>query len=406
MPSFSYKAISQNGSVVSGVIEADTVEAATLMLSNQGFIPSKVQEERASGMSSLMQQINLRLKPIKPEELILMTKQFRTMLVAGLSMVQTLDILQHQVQNERLKNMLAAILMDIKGGKSLTEAFLQHEKVLSPLYVSMVNAGETSGSLPEVLERLVYLLEHEHKVKSDIKSALQYPKIVVIALGIAFFVLLTFVIPTFVTVFRGAGLDLPLPTKMALALYEFLRNYWYILLVALAGAIASYRWYVKTPAGRLMRDALVLKIPVIGSLFQRASMARFASIFSILQISGIPVLLSLDMLAGTIGNEAIAREFRRIKVLLEEGRGISSPLRSAKYFTPMVVDMIAVGEETGALDEMLKQVAIHYDDEVEYAVKRLSEAIGPLLIVGLAVVVGFFALAIFLPLWDLTQMVR
>ncbi|MDD5475322.1 MAG: type II secretion system F family protein [Syntrophales bacterium] len=406
MPTFSYRAINQNGSVVSGVIEADNVESASLMLSSQGFIPSKVEEDRASGLNALMEQIKLTLTPIKPEELILMTKQFRTMLAAGLSMVQILDILEHQVQNMRLKNMLAAILLDIKGGKSLTEAFRRHEKILSPLYVSMVNAGETSGSLPEVLERLVYLLEHEHKVKSDIKSALQYPKIVVGALVIAFFILLTFVIPTFVTIFEGAGIELPLPTKIALALYYFLSNYWYILLVALVGFIVLYRWYVKTPAGRLFRDGLVLKIPVLGSLFQRAAMARFASIFSILQTSGIPVLLSLDMLAGTIGNEAIASEFRRVRTLLEEGRGISSPLRSAKYFTPMVVDMVAVGEETGALDEMLRQVAVHYDDEVEYAVKRLSDAIGPALIVCLAFVVGFFALAIFLPLWDLTQMVR
>ncbi|OPL15159.1 MAG: general secretion pathway protein GspF [delta proteobacterium MLS_D] len=406
MPTYSYKAISQSGSAVSGVIEADSVKTAELMLNNQGFIPSKVEEARKGGADSFFQKIVLSLTPVKMEEIILMTRQLRTMLAAGLSMIQMLDILENQLQNERLKNMIAAISMDIKTGSSLTEAFRKHEKILSPLYVNMLHAGETSGTLTEVLERLIYLLEHEHKVKSDIKGALQYPKIVLGALGIAFFVLLTFVIPTFVGIFASAGLELPLPTKIALGLYHLLSNYWYVFIIVIIAGIVAYRQYMKTTAGRLVRDSLLLRVPVIGSLMQKAAMSRFASIFSILQASGISVLVSLDILVGTIGNEAIAREFRRIKSLLEEGRGLSSPLRSAKYFTPMVVDMVAVGEETGALDEMLHQVAVHYDDEVEFAVKRLSAALGPILIVGLAVVVGFFALAIFLPMWDLTKVVR
>ncbi|HET58493.1 MAG TPA: type II secretion system F family protein [Deltaproteobacteria bacterium] len=406
MPTYSYKAISQSGSAVSGVIEADSVKTAELMLNNQGFIPSKVEEARQGGLGYFFQKITLRLTPVKTEEIILMTRQLRTMLAAGLSMMQMLDILENQVQNERLKNMIAAISMDIKTGSSLTDAFRKHENILTPLYVNMLHAGEASGTLTEVLERLIYLLEHENKVKSDIKGALQYPKIVVGALGIAFFVLLTFVIPTFVGIFASAGLELPLPTKIALGLYHLLSNYWYVFIIVIIAGIVAYRQYMKTTAGRLVRDSLLLRVPVIGPLMQKAAMSRFASIFSILQASGISVLVSLDILVGTIGNEAIAREFRRIKSLLEEGRGLSSPLRSAKYFTPMVVDMVAVGEETGALDEMLHQVAVHYDDEVEFAVKRLSAALGPILIVGLAVVVGFFALSIFLPMWDLTKAVR
>ncbi len=406
MPTYSYKAISQSGSAVSGVIEADSVKTAELMLNNQGFIPSKVEEARQGGLGSFFQKIALRLTPVKTEEIILMTRQLRTMLAAGLSMMQMLEILEHQMQNERLKNMITAISMDIKTGSSLTDAFRKHENILSPLYVNMLHAGEASGTLTEVLERLIYLLEHENKVKSDIKGALQYPKIVVGALGIAFFVLLTFVIPTFVGIFASAGLELPLPTKIALGLYHLLSNYWYVFIIVIIAGIVAYRQYMKTTAGRLVRDSLLLRVPIIGPLMQKAAMSRFASIFSILQASGISVLVSLDILVGTIGNEAIAREFRRIKSLLEEGRGLSSPLRSAKYFTPMVVDMVAVGEETGALDEMLHQVAVHYDDEVEFAVKRLSAALGPILIVGLAVVVGFFALSIFLPMWDLTKAVR
>lgn len=406
MPSFAYKAINQSGASVSGVIEADTIEMAELLLNNQGFIPSKVQEEKAGGFDTLVKEISLRLTPVKPEEIILMTRQFRTMLVAGLSMMQLLDILQNQVQNARLKNMLAAISFDIRSGNSLTDAFRKHEKILSPLYVNMIHAGESSGTLTEVLERLIYLLEHEHKVQSDIKGALQYPKIVLGALAIAFFVLLTFVIPTFVGIFASAGLELPLPTKIALGLYTVLSNYWYLILLVVVVAIVAYRRYVKTRSGRLVRDRFLLKLPLIGPLTQKAAMSRFSSIFSILQASGISVLVSLDVLMGTIGNSAVAKEFGKIKALLEEGRGLSSPLRSAKYFTPMVVDMVAVGEETGALDEMLHQVSVHYDQEIEYAVKKLSTALGPILIVGLAAVVGFFALAIFLPMWDMTKMVQ
>ncbi len=406
MPSFAYKAINQSGASVSGVVEADTIEMAELLLNNQGFIPSKVQEEKVSGFDTLIKEIGLRLTPVKPEEVILMTRQFRTMLVAGLSMIQLLDILQNQVQNARLKNMLATISFDIRSGNSLTEAFRKHEKILSPLYVNMIQAGETSGTLTDVLERLIYLLEHEHKVQSDIKGALQYPKIVLGALAIAFFILLTFVIPTFVGIFSAAGIELPLPTKIALGLYTVLSNYWYLILFVVVVAIVAYRQYMKTQSGRLVRDTLFIKAPLIGPLTQKAAMSRFSSIFSILQASGISVLVSLDILMGTIGNSAVAKEFAKIKSLLEEGRGLSSPLRSAKYFTPMVVDMVAVGEETGALDEMLHQVSIHYDQEIEYAVKNLSAALGPILIVGLAVVVGFFALAIFLPMWDMTKIVQ
>jgi type II secretory pathway component PulF len=270
----------------------------------------------------------------------------------------------------------------------------------------MLNAGETSGTLPSVLERLSYILEHEHKVKSDIKAALQYPKIVTIALFTAFLILLTFVIPKFVSVYARAGIELPLPTKVAIFLYEGLSNYWYIILVLIVLGIGAFRYIVKTEWGKYNRDMFALKVPVMGPLFVKAAMSRFASIFSILQGSGVQVLNSMDILAGTIGNEAISRELRRIKDRIEEGRGISNPLRSAQYFTPMTVDMVAAGEETGRLDEMLHDIAVHYDDEVEYAVKRLTDAFGPILIVGLAAVVGFFALSVFLPMWDLMKVVH
>jgi type IV pilus assembly protein PilC len=219
-------------------------------------------------------------------------------------------------------------------------------------------------------------------------------------------VLLTFVIPKFVNIFLGAGLKLPLPTVICMFLYDFFSEYWYLLLGGVAAMIVALNYYLRTDQGRYVRDAFLMKVPIIGPLFIKAAMSRFASIFAILQSSGVSVLDSMKILSGTIGNTAIARQFDMINERLEEGRGIAVPLKSAKYFTPIVTNMIAVGEESGNLDEMLKEVSDHYDVELEYAMKKLSDAIGPILTIGLAAVVGFFALAIFLPMWDLIKIVR
>ncbi|MBN2397145.1 MAG: type II secretion system F family protein [Deltaproteobacteria bacterium] len=405
MPDFFYRAVNQYGAEVSGSIEAQSVEAAQHLLNEQGLIPSDVSEE-SLGSRTLLAGIQARLVSVTMRELILFTKQFKTMLIAGLSILKVLEILEHQTRNLKLRKALGSMTAEIREGFALHEAFGKHPGIFPPLYVSMIEAGESSGTLPDVLDRLVYILEHEHKVRSDIKSALQYPIMVVVALVVAFFVLLTFVIPRFVAIFTKAGLDLPIPTLICLYLYRLISDYWYLPLGGLILAVFGLRHWFKTEQGRYVRDRLILQIPLIGPLFVKAAMSRFASIFSILQASGVTVLSALDILSGTIGNAAISREFSGLKDKIQEGRGISEPLRSSKYFTPMVVDMVAVGEESGELEEMLRVIAVHYDDEVEYAVKGLSEAIGPILIVSLAAVVGFFALAIFLPMWDLTKMVK
>ena len=406
MPSFSYKAISENGTTVEGSLEADSEAVAESILTARGYIPTKVVAAGNKSGVTLWTIIKKQLGKLEPKDLILFTKQFRSMLQAGVPVVRLLQVLESQSENKVLKMVIAQIAQDIKQGSTLYEALEKHPTIFSSLYRSMVRAGEISGALPEVLARLVYIIEHETKIRSDIKSALQYPKMVLIALGGAFVVLLTFVIPKFVTIFAKVGLELPLPTKIAMLLYQFLAGYWYLLIALIAGGFFALRAYFKTPQGGLFKDALLLKMPLFGPLFNKAALSRFASIFAILHSSGVPVITSMSILAGTIGNAAIAKEFERVREKMEEGQGIAVPLRSAKYFTPMVVDMIAIGEETGNIEEMLREITIHYDDEVAYAVKGLSDAIGPILIVGLAAVVGFFALAIFLPMWDMTKMVK
>lgn len=403
MPTFIYKAINQRGAEVSGSIEAQSVEAVQSRLSEQGLIPSSV-AEGDSRSGGLLSRIQTDLTSVTMKELILFTKQFRTMLIAGLPILKVLEILEHQTQNLKLKKAIATISSEIREGAALNEAFRKHPSIFPPLYISMIEAGESSGALSDILERVVYILEHEHKVRSDVKSALQYPMMVVITLAIAFLVLLTFVIPRFVSIFTKAGLDLPIPTLICLYMYRAIAEYWYLLLGGLFVVIVGLRCWFKTEHGRYVRDSLILRIPLIGILLVKAAMSRFASIFSILQTSGVTVLSALDILVGTIGNAAISREFSGLKDKIREGKGISGPLGSSRYFPPMVVDMIAIGEESGQLEEMLRGIASHYDDEVEYAVKGLSEAIGPILIVSLAAVVGFFAMAIFLPMWDLTKM--
>jgi type II secretory pathway component PulF len=406
MPSFSYQAINDVGVTVKGVLEAESADSARTLLSSQGYIPTKVSETGGAANFSFLSKIKQRLGTVSAPDLIIFTKQFHTLLAAGVPIVRLLQVLENQTQNSTLKTAIASIEEDVKKGSTLTKAMEKHPGIFSTLYVSMVNAGEVSGTVPEILQRLAVIIEHEERVKSDIKSAMQYPIMVMVALGVAFFVLLTFVIPKFADIFTKAGLKLPLPTKIALLMYQLLSHYWFIIIGGVILLIIALRYYIRTDQGRYVLDSFLLSLPLIGPLFIKSAMSRFASIFAILQASGVPILRTMEVLTGTIGNAAISREFDRVRERIKEGQGIAVPLKSAKYFTPMVIDMVAIGEESGSIETMLSAVSTHYDDEVAYAVKQLSEAIGPILVVGLAAVVGFFALAIFLPMWDMTKMVK
>ena len=406
MPFFQYEAIDEAGKNVKGILDAESLQAAGNIMSTRGLIPINIEEEKENLASAILSKINATLEGVKPRDLILFTKQLRAMLNAGVPIVKAMQILEAQSESKTLKRAAQTIYTDIQHGVALSEAFSKHPNVFSHLYCSMLHAGEISGNLTSVLERLTYIIEHEAKIKADIKSALQYPKMVVIALGVAFFVLLTFVIPQFVGIFSKTGIELPWPTKVALMMNIGLKNYWYIMLGGIIGVVVALNQYFKTENGQFVRDSFLLSLPVLGPLFQKAAMSRFSSIFAILQSSGVPVMQSLTILSDTIGNAAIARSFNHVREKIEEGSGLSAPLKTAAYFPPMVVDMIAIGEESGNIEEMLNEISKHYDDEVEYAVKALSDAIGPILIVGLAAVVGFFALAIYMPMWDMTKMVK
>jgi len=406
VPYFKYTAMTSTGAGTKGVIEAINEEAAQDQLAARGLIPTGVAETNApdGGTSGgFLADLSNRMQTVKPQDLILFTKQLKTMLNAGIPVLQSLDVLRDQTENSKLKNAIVSIAADIKSGATLSRAFAKHKNIFSDLYCNMIRAGELSGTLTDVLERLIYIVDHEFKVKKDIKSALTYPIVVVVALVVAFFVLIFFVLPQFVALFTKANIELPLPTRMCLGLYTVLTHYWYLALGFIGAVVFSLSAFFRTEAGKIARDGFLLRLPILGPVFKKAAMARFASIFAILQASGITVLEAMDILGGTIGNAYIARDFQNLRVLLEQGRGLSGPLRSTKSFTPMMVSMVSIGEETGNMEEMLKEAARHYDYEVEYAVSKMSELLGPVLVAGLTGVVGFFALAIFLPLVELMQ---
>ena len=404
MPTFAYQAINEKGETLKGLIEAESAEVATDLLTGRGMLPSRIQERSRSRESRSFPVLERWFNHIPTADLILFTKQFSTLFRAGVPMMSMLDILAAQTENPRLEKVITTMHQAIKEGAQLYDAFRQHPGVFPPLYCAMIHAGEVSGSLPKVMERLKYILAHEQKVRSDIRSAMFYPAFVLGLLVVAFIILLAFVLPKFVTILSRSGVALPLPTQIAMGLYQFMTVYGGFIMVGTLIAVLATGFYLRTDQGRFTRDYMLIKAPIIGPVVVKSAMSRFSSIFSILQSSGIAILEAMTILSATIGNAAISREFDRIRELLEEGRGIAAPLKKARYFTPMVVNMVAVGEESGNLDEMLEEVAAHYDEELEYAIKKMTSAIGPILIISLAVMVGFFAVAIFMPIADLTKM--
>lgn len=404
MSRYRYEAVTAAGKPVSGRIDAESMDHANDLLGARGLAPVSLQEDASGAGRGRWRRLALKWNPVHPEELILFTKQLSTMLKAGIPVLRVVEILESQSENPRLKELCRQIGLDIRGGSTLSGALRRHPDVFARLYVSMVQAGESSGSLPLILQRLIYIISHEHQVRTEIRSVLQYPLIVLASLIAAFVGLITFIIPKFAGVYRKIQVELPFPTRACLVLSRLFNEHWAALLIALAGAAALIWGALRTPAGRLAWDRLKLRIPLTGPVLLKAALSRFASIFSILQASGVGILDSLQILSGTIGNTAISRELEGVQVHLEQGRGVARPLMAARYFTPMLINMVAVGEEAGNLDDMLKEVSLHYDSEVEYATRRLTTAMGPVLIIAMAALVGFFALAVYMPMWDLAKL--
>ncbi len=383
-----------------GVIEAPNIHAVGIRLEQQNYYPVYVKEEKES------KPLTGYAGKLKSEDIILFSRQLFTLIRAGIPIVSGIRSLAEQSESKRLKSILADIEKDINEGKSFSDSLAKYPRDFPPLYVNMVRAGETSGTLDVILERLASLIEHEMEMRNEVKAATRYPKIVLAAILIAVMVMVTFVIPKFALLYDRLGASLPLPTRIMIALNHLFQNYWYLGLIFSFLSISLFYWYIRTERGRLQWDAFKLKTPIFGIIFKKIAMSRFAYIFGILNRSGLPILVTLDMVSTTIGNAVVSRVVSSMRKSVQEGRGLSEILRENDVFPPLVVQMVSVGEESGTLDEMLAKVSEYYDMEVRYSLKHLSTLIEPILTLFMGVIILLLALAIFLPMWNIATIIR
>ncbi len=404
MGKFTYKARDEKGSLVTGVLEGDNKRAAYLQIDALGLFPVSVSETKERTFS--FEDFLASLRRVRYDDIIFFTRQLQTVIRAGIPMLSGLRAIEEQTSSVKLKVAIKGMVQDIDKGASLSDALMKQKKLFPDLYTSMVKAGEIGGSLEEVLERLAALLEFQLKTKEMLKSAIRYPVFVVTTLVVAFLVLINFVVPRFAVLFRGAKMDLPLPTRMLLFINDVFQNNAFYLAVFIILLIGAFFLYKRTNAGTLAIDRLKLRTPLIGPIILKICMSRFANMFENLIKVGIPVVRTLEVVSRTVGNEYIAQKILEISGKIERGLGISRPLREAEIFPPLVIHLISTGEQTGALEDMLKEVSTHYDREITYSINRLSTWIEPLLTGGLSLIVLFLALAIFLPWWNMMGALR
>lgn len=403
MPIFFYKARDGKGALVSGQVESTSVQDLSESLFQQGMIPLMVREVKPGGTN--WRELGEKFAKVKAEELMIFTRQFFTLFKAGVSMDTILGTVSNQINSRALKNAVKKIKSDVAEGASLSQAFARHPRVFDEMYVSMLAAGEEGGILEKVLEELVDLLEKEDEIKRNIKSATLYPKIVVFVLTMAVIVLMTFVVPKFTAFYAHYGAELPLPTLILISSSNFIRKFWYLMLVAVGAIIFFYNKYYHTHTGRMKIDSLRLKVPVFGNLFSKIANARFGHILSALYKSGLPMPRALEVVSNVIGNEAFALEVRKVKDRIQKGASLSDAMAAGVFFPPVMIETTAVGEKTGALDEMLQAVADHYDLEIRHIIKNLTTLLEPILLIGIFGMVTTLALSIFLPIWNMSRIV-
>lgn len=403
MAKFTYKARDERGALITGAIEGDDKKSVYVQLDTMGLLPVTVSETRET--SSLGNMLAA-LQPVRYDDIIFFTRQLQTVIRAGIPMIMGLRALEEQTSNGRLKTTVREVCQDIDRGITFSDALSKHKKVFPELYIAMVRAGEVGGSLEEVLERLASLLEFQMKTREMLKAAVRYPIFVVTTLVVASVVLIKFVIPRFTGLFRGANMELPLPTQILITVSDFFQGYALVLVLAIIALAGAFVLYKRSEAGAFNIDRLKLKVPLVGPIILKICMSRFANMLENLIKVGIPVVQTLEVVSKTVGNAYIGRRILEIGAKIERGMGIAGPLREARIFPPLVIHLVATGEQTGALEDMLKEVSAHYDREITYSINRLSAWIEPLLTAGLSLMVLFLALAMFLPWWNMMAALR
>lgn len=407
MPHFAYKARDPRGALVEGVLESADSGAAASQLFSRGVTPVEIEPARAPSSSSAgIPSFGRRSQRITDVELMLFSRQMHTLLKAGVPIMRGLTGLQESTGNKTF----AAVILDVREGLDtgveLSASLARHPRVFSPFYIHMVRVGEMTGRLDEIFLSMFHHLEFEKFMREQVKSALRYPAFVVIAMAAAIVVINLFVIPSFANVYKSFNAKLPLITQLLVEFSNFMVFAWPALLLALVGAVVGFRAWTRRPAGRLAWDGIKLRIPIAGKIALKATLSRFARSFALAARSGVPIVQALTTVARTVDNAYVAGKIEEMRTSVERGESLLRSATAAGVFIPMVLQMIAVGEESGALDEMLQEVGDLYQREVEYELKNLSAQIEPLLIVCLGVLVLVLALGVFLPIWDLGRTMK
>lgn len=403
MAMYRYKARDQRGKLVEGTMEAPSQTELADKLRKMGYIITGITPE-ARGIT--LEELLSRLRRIKPEDTILFNIQLSNMLDAGLPLLTCLRTISSQTENRRLKKVIEEVSLKIETGASLSEAMRTYPHYFSKLTISMVRAGEASGSLGLVLKRLADFGERELDLRQKVSSALLYPAILSFAATVVIIFIVTFIIPKFAEIFSRVGVSLPLLTRVLNAAGLAIKNYWYLLILGLLAFLFGGRMYTNTENGRLKFDRFKLNIPITGSLIRKAAISRFARTLATLSASGVHILESLEILEGTIGNEVLARVITTVREGVRGGSKISEPLKISKEFPPDTIQMIAAGEETGNLEGMLNKIADLYDSAVGYSIKRLTALLEPIFLVIMGCVVAIIMASILLPMFDLIKVLR
>lgn len=395
MPTYAYTVRDATGAVIPGTVEAESEGLLRRRLTEQGLTVVDIKETKTAKKKNVAGGFGR----VKLSDLSVFCRQFSTMIDAGVSLVRCLAVLSEQTVNPKLKRIINDLQAEVEAGQMLSKAMSKYPTVFSNLFIGLIRAGEVGGVLEESLQRLSMFLEKDQELRRKVKSAMTYPCIVMIVAIAIVLLLVTFILPKFMDLFVDLGVkDYPAPTKMLMAFSNFLTSRWYIMLIGTIAFVIAFRLFVRTKVGRRTYDRIKLKAPVFGKLNHKIVLARFSRTLGTLLASGVPILQALETVAGTVSNEIVADAVMEARARIREGDRIGDPLQRCKLFPPMVVQMISIGEESGALDPMLAKVADFYEAEVDAALASLTSAIEPVMIVFLGCAVGFIVISIFLPL--------
>lgn len=402
MPTFSYLGRTAQGQQKNGTLEAASVDSAAVVLLEKGITPVSIAPAKDKSQSQDIDLSKIFGPPkIKVIDLIMFSRQMYTITKSGIPLVRGIRGLSASLRHEGFQEVLDDIVTRLESGTSLSIAMSKHPKVFNNLYVSMINVGESTGSLDQVFIQLAYYMERDEQTKKSIKSATRYPTFVIIALAIAITIVNVAVIPKFADMFKKFGAELPIVTKILIWTSDLFVNYWWALVVVVASTVGGVIYYVKTPQGAILWGRKKLTFPIVGDLIDRASMARYARSFSLMLRAGVPLNQSLTLCARAIDNPYLAQKIEKIRAGIERGESLLRTHLQAEMLSPLVIQMIAVGEESGQVEQLLSEVADFYEREVDYDLKKLSDRIEPILIVVMAAFVTILALGIFLPMWDM-----